>query len=180
MPLLHQSGWSRLRAKRPALFITVSLLWACAARGFTAADADEVFAAYNKAFYFTEGTNGFYRATTDGGKTLFWDRAEQMEMVLDVYERTTNATCLIMFSNLFNGFITDHGRLWTKNEFNDDIMWMVIACARGFQHTGNPTFRDAAKTNFDLCYARAASTNLGGGLWWKTDNQSKNACVNGP
>ena len=26
----------------------------------------------------------------------------------------------------------------------------------------------------------AASTNLGGGLWWKTDNRSKNACVNGP
>jgi predicted alpha-1,6-mannanase (GH76 family) len=31
-----------------------------------------------------------------------------------------------------------------------------------------------------MCYARAWSTNLGGGLWWKTANRSKNACVNGP
>ena len=37
-----------------------------------------------------------------------------------------------------------------------------------------------ARTNFDLCYARAVSSDLGGGLWWKVDNRSKNACVNGP
>src|SRR6185295_3216608 len=46
--------------------------------------------------------------------------------------------------------------------------------------TGNAEFRDVARTNFDLCFARASSTNLGGGLWWKTENRSKNACVNGP
>lgn len=103
-----------------------------------------------------------------------------MEMVLDTYERTTNTVCLTIFSNIFNGFITDHGFVWTRNEFNDDIMWMVIACARAHQITGNASYLAAAKTNFDLCYARAASTNLGGGLWWKTSNQSKNACVNGP
>ena len=55
-----------------------------------------------------------------------------------------------------------------------------MACTRGHLLTGNLEFREVAKTNFDLCYARAASTNLGGGLWWKTNNQSKNACVNGP
>src|SRR6516164_7016125 len=185
MLLLRQSGCSRSRAASVALpssFIAlfISSLIAPAARGFTSADADQSFTAFNKAFYFTEGTNGFYRATTEGGKTLFWDRAEQMEMVLDVYERTTNVACLTMFSNLFNGFIGDHGRIWTSNEFNDDIMWMVIACSRAFQQTANRVFRDAAKTNFDLCFARAWSTNLGGGLWWKTADQSKNACVNGP
>ena len=37
-----------------------------------------------------------------------------------------------------------------------------------------------ARKNFDLCYARAATPDLGGGLWWKVDNRSKNACVNGP
>lgn len=150
------------------------------ARAFAPADADAVFSAYTKAFYFTNADGGFFRATTDGGKTLFWDRAEQMEMLLDVYERTTNAACLTMFSNVFKGFLADHGRSWARNEFNDDIMWMVIACARAHQLTGNAEFRDLAKSNFDLCYARAWSTNLGGGLWWKISNQSKNACVNGP
>jgi predicted alpha-1,6-mannanase (GH76 family) len=59
-------------------------------------------------------------------------------------------------------------------------MWMVIALSRAHLQTGNPEFRSVAQTNFDLCYARAASTNLGGGLWWKAGGRSKNACVNGP
>ncbi len=150
------------------------------AAAVTSANADAMFAGYTNAFYFTEGTNGYFKATTAGGKTWFWERAEQMEMLLDVYERTTNAACLTMFSNVFNGFVTDHSADWRRNDFNDDIMWMVIACARGYQHTCNETFRTVAKANFDLCYERAWSTNLGGGLWWKTDNRSKNACVNGP
>ena len=107
-------------------------------------------------------------------------RAEQMEMVLDAYERTTNAQQLAMFTNLFRGFLADHGTNWAHNEYNDDIMWMVIACTRAHLLTGNPDFRDVARTNFDLCYARAASSDLGGGLWWKVGNRSKNACVNGP
>ena len=150
------------------------------ASAFTSADADEIFAAYNRAFFFTNGNMGFYRKNTNGGKTWFWERAEQMEMILDVHERTKNPACLTLFSNLFNGFIADHGTNWSRNEFHDDIMWMVIACARATKITGNQNFHAAAKNNFDLCYARAWSTNLGGGLWWKIDNRSKNACVNGP
>ena len=37
-----------------------------------------------------------------------------------------------------------------------------------------------AKSNFDQVWKRAWDTNLGGGLYWTTDNNSKNACVNGP
>jgi predicted alpha-1,6-mannanase (GH76 family) len=147
---------------------------------FTLANADQMFSAYTRTFYFTENTNGYFRATTAGGKSAFWERAEQMEMLLDVFERTTNVSCLTMFSNAFNGFTTEHGRIWSDNPYNDDIMWMVIACARGYVHTGNPVYRDDAKINFDLRYARAWSTDLGGGLWWTKTNTSKNACVNGP
>lgn len=150
------------------------------ASAVTAADADRIFAAYNKAFYHTAGTNGWYHHTTEGGKSFFWNSAEELEMVLDVFERTKDPACLTIYSNLVNGFITDHGKLWSSNEFNDDILWMVIACARGYQHTRNPALLDLARSNFELTYARAWSTNLGGGLWWKTSNHSKNACVNGP
>jgi len=165
-----------------ALLITtfIELLTGPAAHASTSAEADAIFNAYNKAFYFTNDAGGFYRAKTDGGKTFFWDRAEQLEMILDVYERSTNPACLTLFSNVFKGFVADHGTNWSHNEFNDDIMWMVIACSRAYGYTGNPVFRDIAKDNFDRCYARAWSTNLGGGLWWKTNNQSKHSCVNGP
>jgi hypothetical protein len=56
----------------------------------------------------------------------------------------------------------------------------VIAFARAHQITGNTSFRDRAKANFDAMYARAWDTALGGGLWWTTAKGSKNSCVNGP
>ncbi|HEY0551717.1 MAG TPA: glycoside hydrolase family 76 protein, partial [Verrucomicrobiae bacterium] len=131
-------------------------------------------------FYLVTNGVAWHAKSTDGGRADYWTRAEQLEMVLDVYERTKNPQPLVMFTNLFRGFLADHGTNWSRNEYNDDIMWMVIACTRAHLLTGNVEFRDVARMNFDLCHARAASTNLGGGLWWKTDNRSKNACVNGP
>jgi predicted alpha-1,6-mannanase (GH76 family) len=151
------------------------------AQAFTSADADLLFAAHTKAFYRMANGGAFYLKSIEGNNPAdFWTEAEQMEMVLDAYERTTNAQPLVMFTNLFCGFIAEHGTIWRKNPYNDDIMWMVIALTRAHLLTGNPKFLSVAQTNFDLCYARAASTNLGGGLWWKVDVRSKNACVNGP
>ena len=147
---------------------------------FTAADADTLFAAHAKAFYRVEDGRAWFLESTEGGKASFWMRAELMEMVLDACERAKKPEQLEMFTNLFRGFVADHGANWSRNPFNDDIMWMVIACTRAHLLTRNADFLKAAKMNFDLCYERAASPDLGGGLWWKTDNRSKNACVNGP
>ena len=144
------------------------------------ADADALFEAHTKAFYREEDGRAWHTKDTEGGKADFWTRAEQSEMVLDAYERTKDPRHMVMFTSLFHGFFADYGRTWEHNEYNDDIMWMVIACARAHLLTGNAEFREVAKTNFDLCHARAASPDLGGGLWWKVTKQSKNACVNGP
>jgi predicted alpha-1,6-mannanase (GH76 family) len=59
-------------------------------------------------------------------------------------------------------------------------MWAVIAMTRAYRLTGIQKYFDTAKANFDMVWARAYSSDLGGGLWWRTDNQSKNACVNCP
>jgi predicted alpha-1,6-mannanase (GH76 family) len=148
--------------------------------GFTAENAITMFNSHLDAFYQETNGKAWFKESTDGGKVSFWMRAEQLEMVLDAFERTTNSQYLSIFTNLFLGFIADHGRTWEKNEYNDDIMWMVIACTRAYLLSKNSEFLDVGRTNFDLCYARAFSKDLGGGLWWKTDNKSKNACVNGP
>jgi predicted alpha-1,6-mannanase (GH76 family) len=178
---LFRSRMHSLRAMlRTLLSFALLMLMAWSSRAFTTTDADAIFKSYNDAFYFTVGDKGYYHATTEGGKTWFWERAEQMEMVLDVYERTTNRECLTMFHRIYQGFVADHGTNWMGNEFNDDIMWMVIACARAHRITGNPEYREVARENFDRCFARAWSTNWGGGLWWKTENLSKNSCVNCP
>ncbi len=152
------------------------------AAAFTSADANTMITSYNNAFYFTtSGNRGYFRNTTDGGTTWFWGRANEMEMILDVFERTNDPKYLTQFQQLYNGFVSDYGTDWRWNEFNDDIMWAVIACSRAYLLTGNSAYRSTAKFNFDACYARAWSSDLGGGLFWKSPlNTSKNACVNGP
>ncbi len=167
-------------AIRIAVFCFTLHCWEHVARAFSAADADTLLEAHAKAFYRTEEGRAWFAKSTDGGKTDFWMRAEQMEMVLDAYERTYDPQQLGMFTSLFRGFLADHGATWERNRFNDDIMWMAIACTRAYLLSGNAEFLGAARTNFDLCYARAASPDLGGGLWWKVGVESKNACVNGP
>ena len=168
---------------RVARMVVLGALVCCGAltaRAFTSADADAAFAAHTKAFYRVKDNHARYIKTTDGGKSDFWMEAEQLEMVLDAYERTSNAQHLVMFTNLFHGFVADRGANWATNDYNDDIMWMVIACTRAHLLTGNAEFLNVAQTNFDLCYARAATPELGGGLLWKVGVRSKNACVNGP
>ena len=183
-PVSHKNrafqAWWRIRAARIAMLCFTMSCGVLTARAFTSADADTIFDAHTRAFYRVTNGMAWHAKSTDGGRADYWMQAEQLEMVLDAYERTTNAQQLVMFTNLFRGFLADHGTNWAHNPYNDDIMWMVIACTRAHLLTGNAEFRDVARTNFDLCYARAASTNLGGGIWWKTNNQSKNACVNGP
>ena len=169
-----------LRAAWIALLCFTLCCGALPGQAFTSADADTLFEAHTRAFYRTDDGRGWHTKTTEDGKADFWTRAEQMEMVLDAYERTHHAEQIEMFTSLFRGFLADHGTTWAHNQFNDDIMWMVIACARAHLLTRNAEFLDVARANFDLCHARAASPDLGGGLWWKVDNRSKNACVNGP
>lgn len=170
-----------IRAALIAVVILAITAGSFPVRAFTSAHADILFEAHTQAFYHLSDGGAFYRKSTEGNTPAdFWTEAEQMEMVLDAYERTGNARQLGMFTNLFRGFLTGHGTTWEDNPFNDDIMWMVIALTRAHLLTGNAEFRAVAKSNFDLCYARAASTNLGGGLWWKAGVRSKNACVNGP
>ena len=142
---------------------------ALTARAFTSADADTLFEAHTKAFYrMTNGGSHYLKSAEENKPADFWTEAEQLEMVLDTYQRTSNAQQLVMFTNLFHGFLAEHGATWEHNPYNDDIMWMVIACTRAHLLTGNPEFLAVARTNFDLCYARAASDEPGGGgLWWR-------------
>lgn len=147
-----------------------------------AADADTLMAAFNRAFYVETNGIGYFRASTSSHKPAdFWKLAEEIEMVIDACERSHNPSYSNEVVQLVDGFDKIHGTNWTKNEFNDDVIWICIANLRGYQLTGNTKWRDHARASFDAVYARAWDTNfIGGGLFWKTDNRSKNTCVNAP
>lgn len=182
MNTLHSHIHNRLTKILMAAALTAGILFHdIPAKAFWPADADTSYNAYNSAFYVANGGNSYYKMDTGSGTGPgWWTLAEEIEMAEDAYNRTLSAANKTTVSNLCNGFMNQHGTLWTGNSFNDDITWAVIAFARAYQITGNTTFRDRAKANFDAMYSRAWDTTLGGGLWWTTDKGSKNACVNAP
>ncbi len=152
------------------------------ASAFTAADANTLFNAYNTAFYVTNGGNAYYKLNNGSGTGPgWWTFAEEIEMAEDAYGSSPSAYRQNLVASLCNGFIASNGTLWTGNQYNDDIAWAVIAFSRAYLITGNTTFRDIARNNFDAMFSRAWDTSFaGGGLWWRTDKQGKNACINGP
>lgn len=81
---------------------------------------------------------------------------------------------------MYRGFVDDHSREWSGNIYNDDIMWMVLATVRAYQVSGKQEYLDQAKYHFDLVWERAWDEELGGGLYWRTDNKTKNSCINCP
>lgn len=110
----------------------------------------------------------------------FWDQAEMMETVLDAYEVTKDPIYKTRFAALYTNFIINHKEDWMYNKFNDDISWAVLFCVRGYLLTGNKTYLDKAKDQYDKMYKRAFTNSYGGGLIWKETNPSKNACIEGP
>lgn len=133
-----------------------------------AAIADKVFAAWYTIY------------NVETGKKNFWDRAEMMEIVLDAYEVTGNAKYKTMFNNMYNNFIANNGADWMNNKYNDDIAWAVLFSVRGYLLTGNITYREKAKDQFDKMYTRAFTNTYGGGLIWNQSKTTKNACIQGP
>lgn len=150
---------------------------------FTTSDADTLFNAYNTAFYVTNGGNSYYKLNTGTGTDAgWWTFAEEIEMAEDAHDSAPSVYRQNVVASLCNGFMAKKGTLWAGNEYNDDITWAVIAFSRAYLITGNNTFREVARNNFEAMFSRGWETNFaGGGLWWRTsDRQGKNACINGP
>src|SRR6478736_548667 len=140
------------------------------ASAFTTNDAATSFTAFNNAFM------------SGGAYSGWWTGAELLEMAQDAYDNSSTTARRNIVTSTCNGFLSQNGSTWTGNEYNDDIAWAVIAFSRAYQITGNATYREIAKANWDAMYARGWDTNyFGGGLWWRqSDRQSKNACIQGP
>lgn len=156
----------------PALSENVILdLTYCAETEMTYADmAMEVYESFCDKYF----VNGWITGLN------FWDTAEIIECYIDAYECTKDEGIkedMLRFAELF---YRRNGQNWQNNTYNDDIMWICIAYCRITMLTGDETFYRMAKLNYDMTYERAYSTHLGGGLFWTTDNQTKNSCVNCP
>lgn len=110
----------------------------------------------------------------------FWDNAEIFETIDDAFERTGDEKFLAHIREISAATIKKNGRNWAHNIYNDDIMWLVIAYTRAYMLSGIEEFLEYAKENFHVAWDRSYDDAMGGGLWWRTDKQCKNACICGP
>lgn len=148
---------------------------------FSTFHADDIMEAHKNVFYVHNGGSGYFRkSTADSSRLDFWKSAECFEMVIDAVERTNKASWTTMLNSLLAGFTAYHGTDWSSNPYNDDVMWAVLAYARAYRLTGNVNYRNIAKSNYDMVYARAWDAAGGGGFFWKTAPGSlgKNSAVN--
>ncbi len=146
----------------------------------TKAQAARAFAAFTAAFYAPASGKAYFHTSTAGGHADFWKQAEMIEMVEDAYGASAAPAERQMVVDLLAGAQATYGRKWIKRRWNDDIMWMVIASLRAYQITADKQYLALAEQNFDGVYARAWSSDLGGGLWWTTARTQKNVTTNAP
>ena len=128
--------------------------------------AAAAFDAFARAYYSSSGGRAHYMNTPGTGTAVFWRQAELIEMTEDAYQTSRSPAQKRQVVALMNGVTLQYGHNWTRRTWNDDIMWMIIAAARAYQLTGDRAYLDMAKRNFDIVYARAWSSDFGGGLWW--------------
>jgi len=149
--------------------------------------SDVVMDSFNNAFYVINNGVGYFvvdsvnRQKPDRGQ--FWRVCEQIEMMEDAYEHTGSTTYKTMIGELINGLnqVVSGTTDWASwNIYNDDIMWGVIALVRSYKLTGNTAHLGQAEQQFNAVWSRGWDSVNGGGIYWNTQKQSKNACVNGP
>jgi predicted alpha-1,6-mannanase (GH76 family) len=155
--------------------------------GRTMRRAAAAYDAFGRAFYAGSGTRAHYTekpsagGAPGAGTAVFWRQAELIEMTEDAYRASHDRALRAQLVTLMNGVRYQYGRRWTRRTWNDDIEWMIIAAVRAYQITGNRLYLQMAQTNWDAVYARAASPDLGGGLWWITGGpgrKQKNVTTN--
>ncbi len=127
---------------------------------------------------YTDFRKRFWNGTWVQGSG-FWDAAEILETFIDAYEATKEPEYLEYVKTYAKSFEQVNGRNWLSNSFNDDVMWITIAYLRIYLLTGETSYYTHAKSMYDGVYKRAWDT-VNGGMFWKTDNKSKNSCINCP
>jgi predicted alpha-1,6-mannanase (GH76 family) len=148
------------------------------AKAITPADADLAFNSLNKV-YWDQGGKFFRKDELGTKKADFWFAAQLWDTVMDQYDRTGSAEVKKQINDVYDGFIKQHPD-WTKNKYNDDIMWWTIACARAYMITKEERYLTKAKASFDFVYDHFTDDKFGGGVYWINQKTSKNTCVNCP
>ncbi len=129
--------------------------------------ADASIKAFNDAFLVTSGGKTYYKkALNKNEDDGTWTLALDIFGMQDTYERTGSAEHKALVNNLCNSFLVINPTPYDWDGWNDDIAWMGLGLARGYQITGTPNLLTQAEYCFNLAYDRGWNTTFNnGGIW---------------
>ncbi len=130
------------------------------------------------AFYSPSGN--FYQASNVSSAWVqYWPSAHTLDVLTDAYLRSSSKAAIkAQMDKLLEGMYKMNGNTWL-NFYYDDMQWMAISSLRAYKATGDSKFRQI----YEILWPdikNGWSSDLGGGIWWRKDNPSKNTCSNMP
>ena len=135
------------------LWIAATLVIIASSSGFGAVTRAQADSAYNAwwAKFFNASINTFYKTDTRTGRIDFWRFAHDWEIMQDRYKVAPTPALAQQIKDVWNGFNNTNGMRtdWKQNDFNDDIEWWIISATRAFLLTGDTTYSNTAKRNWD-------------------------------
>lgn len=129
-------------------------------------------------YFWSASDKVFLASNTSSGWGNYWPNAHALDVLVDAYLRTPNAGIKARMDDLMTGVRAKNGNTWL-NFYYDDMEWMALAALRAFQATNDNAYKDVALLLWDDI-KKGWSTDLGGGIWWRKDNPSKNTPSNMP
>ncbi len=109
----------------------------------------------------------------------YWPSAHGLDVLVDAYLRTNGSGSVKgQMDAMLIGMKAKNGNTWL-NYYYDDMEWMGLACLRAYEATNDIAYKEIA----DIVWSdikKGWSSDLGGGIWWRKDNSSKNTPSNMP
>jgi predicted alpha-1,6-mannanase (GH76 family) len=139
--------------------------------------ADSSQTALNTYFWSTSGKY-FLISSNSSQWSYYWPSAHALDVLVDAYLRSPNTFVKQRMDDLLVGMKAQNGNTWL-NYYYDDMEWMALACLRAYQATNDVAYKNIT----DILWAdikNGWSSDLGGGIWWRKDNSSKNTPSNMP
>ena len=120
----------------------------------------------------------YLKSNTAADWAQYWPNAHALDILTDGYLRTSSANLKTKMSDLISGVYAKNGNTWL-NFYYDDMEWMALANLRAYAATNDIAFKNVT----DVLWSDIKggwSDALGGGIWWRKDNSSKNTPSNMP
>lgn len=112
------------------------------------------------------------------GKSDFWWVPHIWQTVMDAHQVTGDPKYRQLIGEVYDGFCRHYDI--GGNEFNDDLVWLALACMQAHQATGEARYLGRARELADSI-GKYEDDRFGGGIYWKRDGSTfKNIPINAP